>query len=88
MQVGSQKRIKLDIRIIASSNRDLNQAIKAGAFPGGPLLPAQRHSHPFPPLRERTGDLALLVDHFLRKYSQKGHREVTGISSQALKIAH
>ncbi len=46
MQVGSQKRIKLDIRIIASSNRDLSEAIKSGHFSGGPFLPPQRHPHP------------------------------------------
>ncbi len=86
MQVGSQKRIKLDIRIIASSNRDLKEAIKAGAFREDLYYRLSVIPIHLPPLRERTGDIALLVDHFLRKYSQKGHREVTGISSQALKL--
>jgi len=86
MQVGSQKRIKLDIRIIASSNRDLNEAIKAGAFREDLYYRLSVIPIHLPPLRERAGDIALLVDHFLRKYSQKGHREVTGTSSQALKL--
>jgi two-component system, NtrC family, response regulator AtoC len=86
MQVGSQKRIKLDIRIIASSNRDLNEAIKAGAFREDLYYRLSVIPIHLPPLRERTGDIALLVDHFLRKYNQKGHREVTGISSQVLKL--
>jgi len=86
MQVGSQKRIKLDIRIIASSNRDLKEAIKAGAFREDLYYRLSVIPIHLPPLRERTGDIALLVDHFIRKYSQKGHREVTGISSQALKL--
>ncbi len=86
MQVGSQKRIKLDIRIIASSNRDLNEAIKAGTFREDLYYRLSVIPIHLPPLRERTGDIALLVDHFLRKYSQKGHREVTGISSQAMKL--
>ena len=86
MQVGSQKRIKLDIRIIASSNRDLNEAIKAGAFREDLYYRLSVIPIHLPPLRERTGDLALLADHFLRRYSQKGHREVTGISGQALKL--
>jgi len=85
MQVGSQKRIKLDIRIIASSNRDLNEAIKAGTFREDLYYRLSVIPIHLPPLRERTGDLALLADHFLQKYSQKGHREVTGISAQALK---
>ena len=46
MQVGSQKRIKLDIRIIASSNRDLQRGRQERHLPGGPLLPPQRHPHP------------------------------------------
>jgi DNA-binding NtrC family response regulator len=86
MQVGSQKRIKLDIRIIASSNRDLKEAIKAGAFREDLYYRLSVIPIHLPPLRERAGDIALLVDHFIRKYSQKGHREVTGISSQALKL--
>ena len=45
MKVGSQKRTKLDIRIIASSNRDLRQAISR-RLSRGPLLPAERRSHP------------------------------------------
>jgi two-component system, NtrC family, response regulator AtoC len=86
MQVGSQKRIKLDIRIIASSNRDLQEAIKAGTFREDLFYRLSVLPINLPPLRERTGDLPLLVNHFLQKYSQKGYREVTGISSRALKL--
>lgn len=86
MQVGSQKRIKLDIRIIASSNRDLSEAIKAGTFREDLFYRLSVIPIHLPPLRERTGDIPLLVDHFLHKYSQKGHREITGISSRALKM--
>jgi two-component system response regulator AtoC len=86
MQVGSQKRIKLDVRIIASSNRDLKEAIKTGAFREDLYYRLSVIPIHLPPLRERTGDIALLADHFLRQYSQKGHREITGISSQALKL--
>jgi len=86
MQVGSQKRIKLDIRIIASSNRDLNEAIKSGAFREDLFYRLSVIPIHLPPLRERAGDIPLLVEHFLRKYTQKGNREVTGISPAAMKM--
>ena len=86
MQVGSQKRIKLDIRIIASSNRDLNEAVKAGSFREDLFYRLSVIPINLPPLRERRGDITLLVEHFLRKYNQKGNREVTGISPAAMKM--
>jgi len=86
MKVGSQKRIKLDIRIIASSNRELREAIKAGAFREDLFYRLSVIPIVLPPLRERAGDIPLLVEHFLEKYRQWGNREITGISSQAMKM--
>jgi len=86
MQVGSQKRIKLDIRIIASSNRDLNEAVKSGAFREDLFYRLSVIPIHLPPLRERTGDIPLLVEHFLRKYSEKANRQVSGISPAAMKL--
>ena len=86
MQVGSQKRIKLDIRIIASSNRDLKEAIKAGTFREDLFYRLSVIPIHLPPLRERAGDIPRLVEHFLKEYSQKGNREVTGILPKAMKL--
>jgi DNA-binding NtrC family response regulator len=86
MQVGSQKCIKLDIRIIASCNLDLKEAIKAGTFREDLYYRLSVVPIHLPPLRERTGDTPLLAEHFLRKHAQKSDREVKGFSPRALKM--
>ena len=86
MQVGSQKRIKLDIRIIASSNRDLSEAVKAGEFREDLFYRLSVIPLRLPPLRERIGDIPLLVAHFLCKYCEKGSRKISGIAPAAMKL--
>jgi two-component system, NtrC family, response regulator AtoC len=86
MKVGSQKRIKLNIRIIASSNRDLQDAIKAGTFREDLFYRLSVIPIHLPPLRERTGDIPLLVEYFLEKYRQRGDREILGVSTPAMKM--
>jgi DNA-binding NtrC family response regulator len=86
MKVGSQKRIKLDIRIIASSNRDLREAIRVGTFREDLFYRLSVIPIHLPPLRERKEDIPLLVEHFLDKYSEKSNRKVAGISRQALEM--
>jgi transcriptional regulator with PAS, ATPase and Fis domain len=86
MKVGSQKRTKLDIRIIASSNRDLKEAIKDGIFREDLYYRLSVIPIHLPPLRERTGDIPLLVEHFLKKHGPKSEHEVRGVSPRALKM--
>ena len=86
MKVGSQKRIKLDIRIIASSNRDLKEAIKDGSFREDLYYRLSVIPIKLPPLRDRTGDVPLLVDHFLKSHSQKRNGRQRSVSKRALEM--
>jgi transcriptional regulator with PAS, ATPase and Fis domain len=86
MKVGSQKRIKLDIRIIASSNRDLQQSIEEGIFREDLFYRLSVVPIHLPPLRERTEDIPLLADHFIDMNNKKSDRQVQGISKRALEM--
>jgi two-component system response regulator AtoC len=86
MKVGTQKRIKLDIRIIASSNRDLKEAIKDGSFREDLYYRLSVIPIKLPPLRDRTGDVPLLVDHFLTLHSQKRNGRQRDVSKRALEM--
>lgn len=86
MKVGSQKRIKLDIRIIASSNRDLREEVKADTFREDLFYRLSVIPIRLPPLRERLEDIPLLAEHFIKKHSQKSSRQVQGISPRAVEL--
>ena len=86
IKVGSQKRIKLDIRIIASCNRDLKEAIKASTFREDLFYRLSVVPIHLPPLRERTGDIPLLVGHFLEKYANKSDRQAASVSKRAMEM--
>ena len=86
MKVGSQKRIKLDIRIIASSNRDLTEAIKDGSFREDLYYRLSVVPINLPPLRDRSGDVPLLVEHFPNLHSQKRNGRQREASKRALEM--
>jgi len=86
MKVGSRKRRKLDIRIIAASNRDLRKEVEKGAFREDLYYRLNVVPIHLPPLRERPEDIGLLVEHFLKKYNHKCNCDVRGISEKALEM--
>jgi transcriptional regulator with PAS, ATPase and Fis domain len=86
MKVGDQKKIKLDIRIISASNKDLRDSIKEGSFREDLYYRLSVVPIRIPPLRNRREDIPLLIDHFLKKFSKRVKRNIPEISPEAMDI--
>ena len=82
-RVGSTHPIKLDIRLIAATNVDLNEASRTGKFRQDLYYRLNVVSLEVPPLRERPDDIPLLAAYFMARYSEKVNRRVDGISPKA-----
>jgi DNA-binding NtrC family response regulator len=83
-QVGGIKNIKVDVRVIAATNRNLEQLIDRGSFREDLFYRINIVPIFLPPLRERKEDIPLLVDHFLESYNRKRKKHIKGISSDAM----
>jgi transcriptional regulator with PAS, ATPase and Fis domain len=85
-KVGDHAPIPVDVRVITATNKDLHRLMAQGRFREDLFYRIGVIPIHLPPLRERPEDIPLLVDHFIKKYSQKANREVVDISSKALKL--
>jgi two-component system, NtrC family, nitrogen regulation response regulator GlnG len=85
-RVGGNETIRTDVRVIAATNRDLEQMVAAGEFRGDLYYRLGIVTVTLPPLRERVEDLPLLVDHFLRRFSPELGKEVDRIAPEALEV--
>jgi len=85
-RLGGRKTIKLDARLLALTNVDLEAAIKVGRFREDLFYRLNVINIRVPPLRERREDLSQLIQHFLKQYSAKHGRDVQRVSSEALAI--
>ncbi len=83
--VGDTRSRPVDVRVIAASNRDLAQMADAGEFREDLLFRLNVVTLHLPPLRDRRSDIPLLVYHFLKKYSERMGRNVTGITNGAMR---
>jgi len=82
-RVGGTHPIKVDVRLIAATNRDLNEAIREGRFRRDLFFRLNVVSLTMPPLRERRDDISLLATHFVKKYSRKCKGHDMGVSGEA-----
>jgi nitrogen regulation protein NR(I) len=86
VRVGGTKPIRVDIRVIAATNRDLTQLVKEKKFREDLYFRLNVVPIALPPLRERTGDIPLLVDHFIRVYNPRLNKAITGVEPAALEM--
>lgn len=85
-RVGGTKTIKVNARIIAATNRDLEKEVENGRFRRDLFFRLNVVQIKMPSLRERKSDIPLLAQHFIHKYSDRCHRKVIGLSADARKI--
>jgi len=83
-RVGGIKTIRVDVRLVAATNRDLRKLIGTQAFREDLFYRLNVVSIRLPPLRERSSDIPLLVDHFLAKFNERLKKQVQGVESDAL----
>ncbi|MBP2660791.1 MAG: modulated sigma54 specific transcriptional regulator, Fis family [Firmicutes bacterium] len=85
-RVGGTKTIKLDLRVIAATNRDLTKMIEKGEFRQDLYYRLDIISLAIPPLRERTEDIPALCDMLLKKINKRVQHDVEGIAAATLKL--
>jgi len=83
-RVGSSEAVKIDVRIVAATNRELDEEVKEGRFREDLYFRINVVTVRLPPLRERPSDIPLLVNHFLAKYAARERRADAGIAEEAM----
>jgi two-component system response regulator HupR/HoxA len=84
--IGSEKSIKIDVRVISATNRNLQELMRAGTFRDDLYYRLNTFPINVPPLRDRREDIPLLTNYFLKKYQEKMGKKVKGIDNDALRI--
>jgi DNA-binding NtrC family response regulator len=86
MRLGGTETIKVDVRILAASNVDLLQLVREGHFREDLYHRLNVIALRLPPLRERREDIPLLLEHFLRRFSEENSRPLRSLAPAALKL--
>ncbi len=85
VKVGGEQKVAVDVRVIAATNKDLAKEMKEGRFREDLFYRLNVVPIHLPPLKERAEDIPALAQHFLKKYSEKRKKSVTGISEEAMR---
>jgi two-component system, NtrC family, response regulator AtoC len=83
-RVGSNKTLTADVRLIAATNKNLEELVKAGKFREDLFFRLRVVEINLPPLRERTGDIPLLAQKFLREFADENNKSVNDFTADAL----
>lgn len=85
-RVGGNRTIHVDVRIVAATNQDLETSVEEKRFRKDLFYRLNVIPIVIPPLRERRSDIPLLIDHFLTRFNQTKHTEVSGLTPDALHL--
>jgi DNA-binding NtrC family response regulator len=85
-RIGGNKKIKIDIRLIASTNRELDKEVKLKKFRADLYYRLNVVQIKLPPLAERKTDIPLLVTHFIDKFSQREGKNISSVSPEVMNI--
>jgi Nif-specific regulatory protein len=83
-RLGGTQTIKIDVRIICATHRNLEEMVKNGQFREDLFYRINVFPILIPPLRDRKDDLPLLIDHFIHKFNRINHKKIKGINRAAL----
>lgn len=87
-RVGGNEVIKTDVRIISATNRDLKEAVENKEFREDLYYRLASFPIVIPPLRERRGDIVILIEHFINHFKEKLNKDVKGVNKAALKLLY
>ncbi len=86
LPVGSTRALKIDVRIISATNRDLPESVAAGAFREDLYYRLNVVEIKLPPLKERAEDIPLLVEHFIQKYNAEMGHTIAGVDNETMRV--
>lgn len=87
-RVGGNKEIKVNVRLVAATNKDLKEEVEMGRFRGDLFFRLNVVNVKVPPLRERRSDIPFLVAHFVGKYSRKLDRKIKEVHPEAMRVLY